>query len=90
MRYRAEPEADLCPCRCSRHRHPAGIPPGGIGGRLIRQALDAAKAFGLHRVELTVRENNVVAIQLYKKFGFAVEGLQRKQIWSRASTKTWC
>ena len=62
----------------------------GIGGRLIRQALDAAKAFGLHRVELTVRENNVVAIQLYKKFGFAVEGLQRKRIWSRASTKTWC
>ena len=52
----------------------------GIGGRLIRQALDAAKAFGLHRVELTVRENNVVAIQLYKKFGFAVEGLQRKRI----------
>ena len=47
---------------------------------MIRQALNAAKAFGLHRVELTVRENNVVAIQLYKKFGFAVEGLQRKRI----------
>jgi RimJ/RimL family protein N-acetyltransferase len=47
---------------------------------LIRQTLDAAQAFGLHRVELTVRENNVIAIALYKKFGFAVEGLQRKRI----------
>ena len=27
-----------------------------------------------------MRENNVVAIQLYKKFGFAVEGLHRKRI----------
>ena len=39
----------------------------GIGKRLIRQTLDAARAFGLHRVELTVRENNTVAIELYKK-----------------------
>lgn len=52
----------------------------GIGRRLIRQTLDAAQAFGLHRVELTVRENNVIAIALYKKFGFAVEGVQRKRI----------
>ena len=55
----------------------------GIGGRLMRQAVEqlaAARAFGLHRVELTVRENNVIAIALYKKFGFAVEGVQRKRI----------
>jgi ribosomal protein S18 acetylase RimI-like enzyme len=52
----------------------------GIGGRLIRQTLDAARAFGLHRVELTVRENNSVAIELYKKVGFAIEGLQRDRI----------
>jgi ribosomal protein S18 acetylase RimI-like enzyme len=52
----------------------------GIGGRLIRQTLDAAQAFGLHRVELTVRENNAVAIELYKKIGFAIEGLQRNRI----------
>ena len=49
----------------------------GIGERLIRQTLAAARAFGLHRVELTVRENNAGAIALYKKFGFAIEGLQR-------------
>jgi len=52
----------------------------GIGGRLIRQTLDAAQAFGLHRIELTVRENNSVAIELYKKVGFAIEGLQRDRI----------
>ena len=52
----------------------------GIGGRLIRQTLDAARDFGLRRVELTVRENNAVAIELYKKVGFVTEGLQRNRI----------
>ena len=52
----------------------------GIGGRLMRQTLDAAQAFGLRRVELTVRESNAVAIELYKKIGFATEGLQRNRI----------
>jgi ribosomal protein S18 acetylase RimI-like enzyme len=52
----------------------------GIGGRLIRQTLEAAQVFGLRRIELTVRENNSVAIELYKKFGFAIEGLQRNRI----------
>ena len=52
----------------------------GIGKRLIAQALDAAQAFGLQRVELTVRENNVNAIALYKKVGFEIEGVQREAI----------
>jgi ribosomal protein S18 acetylase RimI-like enzyme len=52
----------------------------GIGGRLMRQTLDAARDFGLRRVELTVRESNEVAIRLYRRFGFAVEGLQRNRI----------
>lgn len=52
----------------------------GLGGRLIRQTLDAARDFGLRRVELTVRESNAVAIGLYEKFGFAIEGLQRNRI----------
>ena len=62
----------------------------GIGGRLIRQTLDAARAFGLHRVELTVRENNAVAIALYKKFGFDDRRpAAQRAFWSMASTKTW-
>jgi RimJ/RimL family protein N-acetyltransferase len=49
----------------------------GIGGRLIATALDAARRFGLSRVELTVREDNANAIALYKKIGFVAEGVQR-------------
>ena len=75
------PRPIICPCR--RSRHGALLPEfrrQGIGGRLIRQTLDAARDFGLRRVELTVRENNAVAIELYKKVGFATEGLQRNRI----------
>jgi ribosomal protein S18 acetylase RimI-like enzyme len=52
----------------------------GIGTRLIRVALAAARAFGLHRVELTVREHNTGAIELYKKEGFEIEGVQRDAV----------
>jgi len=52
----------------------------GIGGRLIVRALEAAHAFGLSRVELTVRENNKGAIALYKKLGFVTEGLKRNAL----------
>jgi RimJ/RimL family protein N-acetyltransferase len=52
----------------------------GIGAELIRRSLAAAKAFGFHRVELTVREDNANAVALYKKFGFATEGLQRDAV----------
>jgi RimJ/RimL family protein N-acetyltransferase len=52
----------------------------GIGTKLIRSALAAARAFGLHRVELTVRERNTGAIELYKKEGFEIEGVQRDAV----------
>jgi ribosomal protein S18 acetylase RimI-like enzyme len=51
-----------------------------IGTKLIQSALAAARAFGLHRVELTVREHNTSAIELYKKTGFAIEGVQRDAV----------
>jgi len=47
---------------------------------LMRQALDAAQAYGLHRIELTVRENNKNAVALYRKLGFETEGLLRDAI----------
>ena len=80
---------------CDIRRHPrpiyahAGIlgmgllPPfrgQGLGTRLIRTALDAAKAVGMTRVELSVRESNPPALELYKRVGFAVEGLSRNAV----------
>jgi RimJ/RimL family protein N-acetyltransferase len=50
----------------------------GVGTRLISRTLEAARAFGLKRVELTVRERNLNAIALYEKIGFEKEGLQRR------------
>jgi RimJ/RimL family protein N-acetyltransferase len=52
----------------------------GLGTRLITRTLHAARAFGLSRVELTVREDNANAIALYEKVGFVTEGLQRNGV----------
>lgn len=52
----------------------------GIGKKLIQAALNNAKQIGLTRVELKVRENNNIAIALYKKMGFLIEGLQHNAI----------
>ncbi|HXO72380.1 MAG TPA: GNAT family N-acetyltransferase [Bradyrhizobium sp.] len=52
----------------------------GIGAKLIQSTLAAARAFGLHRVELSVREHNTGAIELYRKIGFTLEGTQRDAI----------
>ncbi|WP_426411080.1 N-acetyltransferase family protein [Bradyrhizobium ganzhouense] len=52
----------------------------GLGERLMLRALAAAQAAGMTRVELTVRENNLNAIALYKRVGFAVEGLSRNAV----------
>jgi RimJ/RimL family protein N-acetyltransferase len=46
----------------------------GIGTRLLRAALDRARANGLERVELDVFGSNEPAIRLYRKMGFTVEG----------------
>jgi RimJ/RimL family protein N-acetyltransferase len=52
----------------------------GLGERLIRQTLDAARAFGFPRVELTVRHDNTRAQALYRNGGFEVEGRKRRAI----------
>lgn len=52
----------------------------GIGAALLRAALARARAIGLTRVELSVRANNHVAVDLYRKFGFSVEGTRRNAI----------
>jgi RimJ/RimL family protein N-acetyltransferase len=52
----------------------------GIGRQLMRRTIDAAFAFGLTRVELTVREGNANAIVLYRSLGFETEGLHRNAV----------
>ncbi|MCK1786043.1 MULTISPECIES: GNAT family N-acetyltransferase [Pseudomonas] len=50
----------------------------GVGSRLLTAALDVADNWmNLHRVELTVYADNEAAHNLYRKFGFEVEGLLR-------------
>jgi ribosomal protein S18 acetylase RimI-like enzyme len=76
---------DATPKKLPIHRHVGvlgmGLLPAfrgqGIGRRLLQRTLEAARAGGLSRVELTVREDNPGAIALYQKAGFAAEGVQR-------------
>jgi ribosomal protein S18 acetylase RimI-like enzyme len=52
----------------------------GLGRALILAAITKAKAIGLTRIELTVREDNDRAIALYEKMGFEREGILRNAL----------
>lgn len=47
----------------------------GLGTSMLQLALESAKLFGFHRIELTVRTYNHPAIKLYEKVGFQKIGL---------------
>ncbi|MBK8988690.1 MAG: GNAT family N-acetyltransferase [Chloroflexi bacterium] len=50
----------------------------GIGSRLMTAILDIADNWlDLRRVELDVNVDNPIAVRLYQKFGFAIEGTRR-------------
>jgi ribosomal protein S18 acetylase RimI-like enzyme len=46
----------------------------GIGERLLRASIDAARGAGFERIELSVYARNARAVALYRKVGFAHEG----------------
>lgn len=50
----------------------------GLGRRLMREAIDAARRLGMERIELDVFASNTRAIALYESFGFQHEGLKRR------------
>jgi RimJ/RimL family protein N-acetyltransferase len=52
----------------------------GFGERLLRQAIQAADAFGFRRIELGVFATNIAAAALYRKVGFVEEGTRRMAI----------
>lgn len=49
----------------------------GIGRDLFSQAIEWAKAEGLHRLSLTVKVDNHNALGLYEKIGFNIEGIKK-------------
>ncbi|MCA0969732.1 GNAT family N-acetyltransferase [Halobacillus litoralis] len=52
----------------------------GIAGGLFERAIEWARDSSIVRMELTVMVHNERAIQLYKKYGFEVEGVKRKSL----------
>lgn len=52
----------------------------GVGSALLKAALDKSKQCNFSRIELTVREPNKSAINLYQNFGFVVEGIKKKAV----------
>jgi RimJ/RimL family protein N-acetyltransferase len=53
----------------------------GVGSMLIRRAMEWAKNSGVvTRIELNVFVQNEMAIHLYQKFGFEIEGRRRNAI----------
>lgn len=51
-----------------------------IGNTLMKETIDWAKNDGIEKIELEVFEDNIPAINLYKKFGFIVEGRKNRTI----------
>lgn len=53
----------------------------GIGQALVEQLITYAQGTeSIAKIDLQVRKDNVRAVNLYKKFGFAVEGVNRRAL----------
>jgi RimJ/RimL family protein N-acetyltransferase len=60
----------------------------GVGGALVRAAIDAARDLGAHKVALQVWPHNQAARRLYLRHGFAEEGLLRRH-YPRRNGELW-
>jgi len=52
-----------------------------IGTALFQHVENWAIVNGVHRLELTVMENNEAGVALYKKMGFDIEGTKRASLY---------
>ena len=60
----------------------------GVGGALVRAAIDAARDLGAHKVALQVWPHNQAARRLYLRHGFVEEGLLRRH-YPRRNGELW-
>lgn len=49
----------------------------GIGSKLVDSLVEKSKTFGCNALTLEVRSSNIVAQNLYEKFGFISEGIRK-------------
>ncbi len=52
----------------------------GLGSRMMEECIRQARANGLEKICLEVYSHNTAGIALYKKFGFAHEGIKLKEV----------
>jgi RimJ/RimL family protein N-acetyltransferase len=60
----------------------------GVGGALVRAAIDAARQLGAHKLALQVWPHNDVARRLYERHGFLEEGVLRRH-YPRRNGELW-
>ena len=60
----------------------------GVGGALVRAAIDAARQLGAHKLALQVWPHNEVARRLYLRHGFVEEGVLRRH-YPRRNGELW-
>jgi RimJ/RimL family protein N-acetyltransferase len=60
----------------------------GVGGALVRAAIEAARDLGAHKVALQVWPHNEAARRLYLRHGFVEEGLLRRH-YPRRNGELW-
>ncbi len=55
-----------------------GLRGRGIGGKLLKNLIDSVKSQDAVYITLEVRENNLPAIAMYRKFGFSIAGRRKR------------
>jgi putative acetyltransferase len=60
----------------------------GVGGALVRAAIDAARDLGAHKLALQVWPHNEAALRLYLRHGFVEEGVLRRH-YPRRNGELW-
>ena len=60
----------------------------GVGGALVAEAIEQARALGAHKVSLQVWPHNGAARRLYRRHGFAEEGRLRRH-YRRRNGQLW-